>query len=113
MQHLLSQILADNQRIFHLENRSVRDFALWLQSTQNFRNGCKNRRFKTCCFFSLAEHPREKRDSSYQEDPRSYLDQVIAHWIYKIPFLIDDSVSVSEKDLRLAVAKRVTQVSFH
>ena len=56
----------------------------------------------------LTEHPRDKRSASY-DDPRSYLDQVIAHWIYKIPFLIDESVTVSEKDLKLAVAKRVTQ----
>ena len=67
---------------------------------------------KTCCFFSVAanDHPaRDKRSTSYADDPRSYLDQVIAHWIYKIPFLIDESVDVSEKDLRLTVAKRVTQ----
>ena len=73
----------------------------------------QNQGFYPVAFF-LADssvHPRDRRDASYADDPRAYLDQVIAHWIYKIPFLIDDSVTVSEKDLRLAVAKRVTQVS--
>ena len=63
--------------------------------------------------FSLAErdhHDLHKRAESYHTDPKSYLDQVIEHWIYKIPFLIDESVETSEKDLRLTVAKRVTQV---
>ena len=52
---------------------------------------------------------RLKRD--YQDDPKVYLDRVIAHWIYQIPILIDFSVDQSEKDLRLTHAKRVTQVS--
>jgi len=50
---------------------------------------------------------RFKRD--YQDDPKDYLDKVIEHWIYKIPVLIDIAVAESEKDLRLTVAKRVTQ----
>merc|ERR1739838_403667 len=53
---------------------------------------------------------RFKRD--YQDDPKDYLDKVIEHWIYKIPVLIDIAVAESEKDLRLTVAKRVTQVNF-
>ncbi len=56
-------------------------------------------------------HNLAKRDSS-QTDPKTYLDQVIEHWIYKIPFLIDESVDQSEKDLRFSVAKKVTQVLF-
>jgi len=43
------------------------------------------------------------------DDSAHHLDQIIDHWIYKIPNLIDDSVFQSEKDLRLTVAKRVTQ----
>jgi len=50
---------------------------------------------------------RFKRD--YQDDPKDYLDKVIEHWIYKIPVLIDIAVAESEKDLKLTVAKRVTQ----
>ena len=53
---------------------------------------------------------RIKRDESYQSDPKTYLDQVIGHWLYKIPILIDESVAQSEKDLTLEVAKKVTQV---
>jgi hypothetical protein len=53
---------------------------------------------------------RFKRD--YQDDPKDYLDKVIEHWIYKIPVLIDIAVAESEKDLKLTVAKRVTQVNF-
>ena len=53
---------------------------------------------------------RFKRD--YQDDPKDYLDKVIEHWIYKIPVLIDIAVAESEKDLKLTVAKRVTQVKF-
>lgn len=60
---------------------------------------------------SEASHQLFKRDSSYKSDPASYLDQVIQHWIFKIPFLIDESVEKSEKDLRFTVAKKVTQVT--
>lgn len=58
-------------------------------------------------FSFSGHHGLNKRDTS---DPKSYLDQVIQHWIYKIPFLIDESVDQSEKDLKLEVAKKVTQV---
>jgi len=51
---------------------------------------------------------RLKRD--YQnDDPKAYLDQVISYWIHRIPTLIDIAVAQSEKDLKLTVAKRVTQ----
>ena len=53
---------------------------------------------------------RFKRQSL--DDPKDYLDKVIEHWIYKIPVLIDIAVAESEKDLKLTVAKRVTQVNF-
>ena len=52
-----------------------------------------------CCFFFFSA-----------DDSVHHLDQVIQHWIYKVPNLIDDAVFVSEKDTRLVVAKRVTQV---
>jgi len=60
--------------------------------------------FSNCEFLD-----RIKRDESYQSDPKTYLDQVIGHWLYKIPILIDESVAQSEKDLTLEVAKKVTQ----
>jgi len=54
-------------------------------------------------------HQRLKRDSTFQSDPKTYLDQVIDHLIFTIPTQIDESIGQSKTDLRLTVAKRVTQ----
>jgi len=53
-------------------------------------------------------HQRLKREA-FQSDPKSYLDQVIEHLIFTIPSQIDESIGQSETDLKLTVAKRVTQ----
>lgn len=51
---------------------------------------------------------RPKRDT-YAGDPKGYLDAVIGHLIFSIPVKITEAKEASEADLRLAVAKRVTQ----
>jgi len=58
--------------------------------------------FVLCLIFSV-------QSDVLADDSVHHLDQVIQHWIYKTPNLIDDAVFVSEKDTRLVVAKRVTQ----
>ena len=68
------------------------------------------------CFFFLTDdetklHQRLKREA-FQSDPKSYLDQVIEHLIFTIPSQIDESIGQSETDLKLTVAKRVTQVRY-
>jgi hypothetical protein len=57
--------------------------------------------------FYFADRP--KRDA-FANDPKGYLDAIIGHLIYSIPNKIDDAVSSGEASLRLARAKRVTQV---